>query len=162
MRDIMRRCSCNIVKLWAKDPRIPIEFDKKLNEYSIVYRDPSGNHSLPLHHCPQCGGRLPKSRRDELFFKPSRSECRRLDRLLRGVQSVDAVVKVLGRPDKRYRAIRFPAREKAIYGYQDIKRSLIYFRLAKTVDVDVQEYDDGKIGISYVPKLKSASRRQLG
>lgn len=154
MRDIMRRCSCKIVKLWAKDPRIPIEFDKELNEYSIVYRDPSGNHSLLLYHCPRCGGRLPKSRRNELFFKPSRSECRRLEKLLRGVQSIDAVVKILGRPNKRCRAIRFPAREKAIYGYKNIKRSFIYSGLAKTVDVDIQEYDNGKIGISYAPKLK--------
>jgi hypothetical protein len=80
----------------AANPLIPVEFDEKMNEYHLV-RD--GAETI-MRYCYWCGGRLPKSKRELYFTKPSASEIAEVEELLKDAHSVDDVLRILGTADE--------------------------------------------------------------
>src|SRR5262245_48662227 len=71
------------------NPHFPIRYDADLNEYSMVWRIGDGYGAMMIYHCPFCGGRTPKSRRDQLFADVPQSEYERLAQLTAGIASID-------------------------------------------------------------------------
>jgi hypothetical protein len=154
----MTECKCNTLSQWATDLTVPIEFDAVLNEYHMV----CGDKIFMLYYCPLCGGRLPESRRGELFVEASPEEQSQLESRLAGVKTIDEIIARLGEPDLDFGATSFKAEDKAIYGYKDVIRSIRYERLAKTLTVSAQELEDGALQIFYTGKVKEAEKESGG
>lgn len=55
---------CEELVFHCDDPLLPLTYDPKFDEYSIVRDGPS---LQLIKFCPFCGGLLPKSRRDQFF-----------------------------------------------------------------------------------------------
>lgn len=89
-------CDCRYLDRLSKEPSAPIEFDAKLNEYHIA--GANGGYFM-IYHCPFCGGRMPQSRRDELFMHISDAEKQRLNDLTRTLTTVADVINAFGTPD---------------------------------------------------------------
>ena len=77
-------CDCRWLENAAEDPHVPITFDSKLKEYHLIRGGELGGTML-FYHCPFCGGRAPKSRRDALFLHVTHEEMLRLENV--GVRS---------------------------------------------------------------------------
>ena len=58
-------CKCGMLARLAADPRDPVEFDPRLNEYHIL-RQGGGGYTL-VYFCPYCGGHAPKSERSKVL-----------------------------------------------------------------------------------------------
>jgi hypothetical protein len=89
-------CDCRALQRYSKEPSIPIAFDAKLNEFHIVG---AAGEEVMIYHCPFCGGRAPRSLRDELFMHVTRAESERLKGLTRGLKTLDDVLGAFGPPD---------------------------------------------------------------
>jgi hypothetical protein len=98
-RQPRRKCECGVMQHYVAEPDIPITFDAELNEYHIVYGDKPHQGSIIIHCCIFCGGRLPDSRRGELFAKITHAESRRLTALVGGLKSFAEIKATLGEPD---------------------------------------------------------------
>ena len=57
-------CKCGMLEQMADDPKCPVHFDARLNEYHISCED---GGQMMVYFCPFCGGRAPKSRRSLTF-----------------------------------------------------------------------------------------------
>src|SRR5258708_6746835 len=90
-------CRCGLLHRLAKEPSVPIVFDSELNEYHI---EGEGGGRVMVYHCPFCGGRTPKSRRDDLFMHITRAEHERLRGIVRNLGSLSDVFATLGPPDR--------------------------------------------------------------
>jgi hypothetical protein len=84
---------------FASEPDLPIKFNAELNEYHIVYGDSKAQGTLLVSCCISCGGRLPESRRGELFAKITNAESRRLTALVGGLNSFCEIKETFGEPD---------------------------------------------------------------
>ena len=82
-----------------------------------------------------------------------------MSRLLRGVRSIGDVINRLGKPDRRYGPTRYNVTDKTIWHARDIRRSLQYFALAKTLNVEVVECMDGKVRVGYWAKEKVSLKK---
>ncbi len=92
--DAIPPCQCTFLRHLASDPESNIRYDPRLNEYHIV-----GSHSLTMiYHCPFCGGRAPKSLRSFMFEYLSDTERQRLEHLVSGLDSLEAIQSKLGPP----------------------------------------------------------------
>jgi hypothetical protein len=80
----------------AANPMIPVEFDEKMNEYHLV-RDGA---ETQMRYCFWCGGRLPKSKRELYFTKPSAFEIAEVEELLKDARSCEDVLRILGPADE--------------------------------------------------------------
>lgn len=89
------KCECGLLERFAADPRLPIEFDERTNEYEIVH----DGVRIPMQYCFRCGGRLPESTRASLFTTPDDNEMAEIAALLKGARSIDDVVRILGPAD---------------------------------------------------------------
>jgi hypothetical protein len=89
-------CDCGSLERHSKEPSVPIEFDEKLNEFHILGKS---GEQIMIWHCPFCGGRTPRSRRDELFMHVTHAEMQRLNDLTRSLKSVTDVFNAFGTPD---------------------------------------------------------------
>lgn len=142
-------CACHYLAHAADDPRSPIVFDPKLNEYNFEYTSPCSDEAcavgkayLRIYHCPFCGGAAPESKRNLLFAVISPEEQRRLNELLSGIKSVEDAFRVLGTPDhddphgltvqQREREGTAPTRRSY--------RSLTYSQLSDTAEVILTDY----------------------
>ncbi|TAK19469.1 MAG: hypothetical protein EPO40_33155 [Myxococcaceae bacterium] len=141
-----RPCACDYLSHAADDPRSPIVFDPKLNEYNFEYpslrSDEAGKAYLRIYHCPFCGGAAPESKRDQLFAVISPEEKRRLNQLLSGIKSVEDAFSVLGTPDHddpHGLTAQRPEREGSAPTRQSY-RSLTYSQLSDTADVILTDY----------------------
>jgi hypothetical protein len=54
---------CELIEKFVDDPRIGINYNKKLREYSIDLF--SGSAAQDIYHCPFCSAKLPTGLRDE-------------------------------------------------------------------------------------------------
>ena len=142
-----RPCTCNRLISWAKDPSIPIRFDRQLNEFLLVLNETRIEDLL--YFCPACGGRLPDSKRDELFTTPSKDDFERLHALIRQVDSIDEAINILGEPDRRVGPTLASSLDKEIYGISDIKQTLFYDNLSSTTCLVLQEREDGTMCPSF-------------
>ena len=93
-------CRCGFLERHANSPDSPIRFDPELNEYHFVHQTSEGNEALMMiYHRPFCGGKAPKSRRDELFHRLSQAEQIRLSKLTKDLRTIDEVRGALGESD---------------------------------------------------------------
>src|SRR6476620_4419950 len=72
----------------VKDPDSPIRFDKKLNEYYIVFnsKEKGGHVRMPLAFCPFTGTKLPESKRAAAFAKPDQKQVAEISKRLDGIK----------------------------------------------------------------------------
>lgn len=160
-------CRCGYLQQQADDPRSPIVFDRKLNEYNYVYPcapgdgDCEGSKSmLRIYHCPFCGGVAPESKRDLLFAVITAEEEQRLTELVRGITSLDDAVRVLGLPDRdepRGATQRMPEQEGQPPAI-DSFRVLIYSGLSETAEVSITDYRDRGLSVRLQGKFVGLPR----
>lgn len=149
------RCHCGALEGWARDPRLPVNYDPELNEYSLLHDSYDGQpSSMSIYFCPACGGRAPLSHRGDLHTNPSFREVNVISRRMGSAKTIEEIVAVLGEPDVRYGPSAMSAERKEVYGLRDTKQQLIYQHLGRTVELIVQEYEDGKVGIMFSGKRK--------
>ncbi len=72
-------CQCGHLARMAENPKDPVQFDRRLNEYHIM-RQGNGGYSV-IYFCPFCGGRAPNSQRSSLFHRLTEEERHRLTEL---------------------------------------------------------------------------------
>jgi hypothetical protein len=132
----------------ADEPKCPVEFDAKLNEYHIV-NDEGGEWAI--YYCPFCGGSTPKSRRERLFHRITNDEMHRLCSLTKGLKTVQDVTAAFGEPDIYQEVglvITSPERE----GKPEITKKrpvMIYTKLSQTADVYVTVYPTDRVDIQF-------------
>ena len=86
-------CKCGYLQRQANHPDSPIRFDAELNEYHFTHRTSTGGEAkMMIYHCPFCGGRAPKSRRSELFYRLTRAEQVRLCELTKNMPTLQSVM----------------------------------------------------------------------
>src|SRR5215831_5990006 len=144
-------CKCEWLERAADDPKCPVEFDDKLNEYHIVL---GPKNFLMIYYCPFCGGSAPKSRRDRLFHRLTHAERQRLVSLTKDIRTVQDVTRAFGKPD-----IRHPVGEVVTKPERDGKPEttqsypmMVYTKISKTADVYVAVYPTDRVGISFQTK----------
>jgi hypothetical protein len=145
-------CKCGGLARMAEDPKDPIEFDARLNEYHIIHKG-NGGYSL-VYYCPLCGGRAPASKRSSLFQRLDDFERRRLSELTKDLRTVQEVVAAFGQPDVR-RPVGMTIIRPEIEGVPETAQSfpaMTYSRLSETANVYVSVYPDDKVSVSFQPK----------
>jgi hypothetical protein len=92
-----KACNCGYPAKWAADPNSPIIFDETLKEYRVLLKDSRSCHIM--RYCIFCGGKLPKSKRQELFSVLDKGEVDCVNAELAGAKSIADVYHRLGKPD---------------------------------------------------------------
>ncbi|WP_459853519.1 DUF6980 family protein [Dongia sp. agr-C8] len=82
-------CECSVIAHMAAEPNFPITYDVKMQEWHIVGADGA---KATIYHCFFCGGRMPRSRREDFFHTVSDAESRRLFDLTNPPKTVADVV----------------------------------------------------------------------
>ncbi len=148
-------CKCGYLERQANRPDSPIQFDAALNEYHFLYlTSTGGNAKLMIYHCPFCGGRAPKSKRETLFATLTIAEQQRLVELTKRLRTVDEVLIALGPPDLDNEAgvicVASEREEKpeATQSY----RTLVYRKLSDTADIHVRVYPTDQVAITFIGK----------
>src|SRR4051795_12035629 len=85
MKIIKAECDRKTVEELAAQPKSPITFNEKLNEYHLV----SGNGKVHyrMYFCFFCGGQLPESERAGFFTEPSAEAMREVADLMGKIRS---------------------------------------------------------------------------
>lgn len=159
--DKLEPCDCGFLERQANLSDSPIRFDPELNEYNFIYSVTGcGKAELRIYHCPFCGGKVPKSKRDTLFATLGHAEMRRIGKLIKHLHTLDDVLRKFGQPDEDHAAgagITAPERDgkpEATRSY----RMVIYTNLSQTANVEVIVYPTDRIEITlsgkYVGKNK--------
>jgi hypothetical protein len=145
-------CKCGELARMADDPKDPVEFDPKLNEYHLPRSDNSG-YSI-VRFCPLCGGRAPASKRASLFQKLDETERHRLSELTKDLRTVQDVIAAFGQPD-----VRIPLRMTVItpekQGLPETSQSypvMIYNNLSEVAVIHATVYPNDKVAISFQTK----------
>ena len=93
---LFQKCQCGLLDRWVADPRAPVEFDKRMNEYHLV----KDEMLIMMRYCFGCGCLLPKSKRAPFFTTPNHMETREVRKLLADAHSAADVFRILGSPDE--------------------------------------------------------------
>ncbi|MEM8672185.1 MAG: hypothetical protein AAGG48_32015 [Planctomycetota bacterium] len=133
-------CTCNYLQDAADHRDSPIHFDANNAEYHFTFDD----HKLIIYHCPFCGGAAPESKRDKLFADIPFDEQSRLAKLLEPIDSIDAAIDALGKPD--YDGFVNGKHRDADGDSPRLsrQRTIRYERLSDTAQVWVTEIPGGK------------------
>jgi len=131
-------CTCDRLTSWASDPGSCVSYDAQMNEYSI-------EGSGIVYYCPACGGRAPCCKRGTCFTQPSRDEMDDFFARVADLKTISQVLEVLGTPDEDHGALVNDPIDRKIYGTRDVRRTLTYTRLWKSLNAVIQETEDGKI-----------------
>lgn len=150
-------CSC--VRIHAAEPAGPLKYDERLNEYELVYDSGHGRSSYPVYHCPWCGTRMPESKRSELFNTPDPADLAHLSTRLEGARTVRDVIARLGEPDRVWPGFNDDERQRVLE-LPRILRQLDYLRLSPTVQVIVQEREDGSVSWNFCGLPLPGARRE--
>jgi len=144
-------CDCGILERLSKEPGVPIVYDPELNEYHIQVPDGGGN--MMMYHCFLCGGRLPKSRRDELFMHVTSAEAIRLKTVLKDIKTLPDLLAAFGSPD-RDEPMGIGEGKWVVDGglRMTYHRTLTYCSLSPTADVLAALDLDGRVQYSFWPK----------
>ena len=155
-------CKCRFLERQANHPDSPICFDPQLNEYHFIHRMSTGEEAkMMIYHCPFCGGRVPKSRRGELFHRLTHAEQCRLCELTESLRTVQDVTSAFGEPDIRQPiglVVTTPERD----GKSETTQSypvMIYTKLSETADLHVTVYPEDRVCIRFQGK---AVRKDVG
>lgn len=142
-----RNCQCGRPQHMVEDPLYPIEFDEQTGEYQIVHN----GVRIFMEYCFKCGGRLPESKRGSLFTTPDENEKAEIADLLRGVRSIDDVVRILGAADETHEgqlgavgdatATAMPRKGRVI----PWRQQLDYRERWRSLTLIVHEHPDGSV-----------------
>ncbi len=151
------RCSCGYLERGSLDPNSPLKYDPNLTEYSFEHTLAQGTKvSTMIYHCPMCGGVAPPSRRDELFASIPAGEASRLRILIRGIETLANIERVLGVPDRDEKINPPPDLVVAdpIKGEREtvVVRVLTYTRLSNAADVQFNVFSNGVVDGGIMPK----------
>jgi hypothetical protein len=144
-------CNCSSVINWSQTPTFPIEYDPKYQEFNLLAY---GKSKLVMYYCPVCGGQLPKSKRSDFFTTPSDEEMNEITAKLKNINKVEDVVKIFGTPDKKSGARKVNRADREIYELKDLKKTLVFNSIAKTLNLIVQEDENGKVSYFFAGKPK--------
>jgi hypothetical protein len=144
-------CDCRTIEQAVEDPKCPVEFDEQTGEYFIRCGE---NGKLLLYHCFFCGGRLPESKRQQLFAHVDTKELRRLVKLTKDIKTFGQVVSEFGEADEdmdvgsmtTYPGIESKPPVTVYY------RTIVYYGLSKTCDVSVHVHEGERVSYSFSPK----------
>ncbi|QDT48905.1 hypothetical protein Pan258_29520 [Symmachiella dynata] len=157
MDDILKSndCTCGLPDKWAANPEFPVEFDEMTNEYQL-----SCERSIAMmRYCFFCGGRLPDSKRGELFTTPSQEEKEEVQRLFSNAKTAEDALRMLGPPDETHEWD-----ESATRGFENVvrwKQTLRYTSRWDSLILDVQEMPDGKISFVICGKYTGRTTHQV-
>ena len=143
-------CDCCTLERLVTEPGIPVAFDAALNEYHIQTSD---GGRVVIYHCLHCGGRMPKSRRDELFMRLSYAEQDRLRNIVQDIKTVDDALAFLGPPDRDEPAgLRVTAPAASGGDRTDLYRVLVYGRLSPAAEVPATVYPNEPLHFTFIAK----------
>ena len=152
-RHATSKCRCKKLSEWAGLPGSCVRYDTILNEYQLCFGQ---GGTLIFYYCPNCGGRLSKSKRHKLFKKVSKQEKLVFKEKLEGVRRLSQVLQVLGEPDERRSDFKHDKKLFKVYGFVGIKEMLRYTQVARSFDIIAQELQNGEMQIIYQAKRKKA------
>jgi hypothetical protein len=142
-------CDCVNLERMANDPKCPVTFDQRLNEYHI--NGENGTYWL-IYYCPFCGGKMPESQRNRFFHIITDDERTRLCELTKDLRTVQDVKSAFGNPeDQRKVVTTVPERD----GKPEIVMSrplMIYTKLSEIADVHVIVSPDDRVDIRFHSK----------
>ncbi len=142
-------CSCDYLQKAADNPRNPIVFDARTNEYQFSYQEQEcdGPSTLIIYHCPFCGGVAPASKRDLLFAAIPQEETERLFELLRPIGTMAAAISAFGEPDRDEAAgeVRSRPEKNGKPPIVEHFRTLVYAGLSSVAEVWIVERPDGGV-----------------
>ena len=145
----MKSKICGIIETLVKEPKFPIVFDPLFNEYKL-----SGKFGeFVFSYCPHCGARLPKSKREDFFTKPSKADVADFRRRTRHVKSFEEALAALGKPDRQYRPVKANPTPKSIL------KEALYYKQWKTLEASFVKKGDGSLQISYSDKYIGPGKR---
>ena len=144
-------CKCGLPEKWASDAEVPVEFDKRLNEFHL--RDRRGGQWI-MRYCLSCGGRLPESKRSDLFLKMDDKEEKDVCAIKKKIHNLQDMKVVLGEPDVVV-SIRPDPEQERIYGGRRAIRCHEYSKRWRTILLHINEMENGEIEIQYSAKHKS-------
>lgn len=144
-----RSCQCGLPRQCADDPSVPVRFDPDLNEFHLICEEERAYYLM--RYCFRCGRSLPKSRRGELFMKPSRAETNDVFRRLSNAATFSELIATLGRPDQEFES-----------DSENVVRQVTYTRLWATLDLIVFERPDGSFDSACSGKYKGNHEKEQG
>jgi hypothetical protein len=148
------KCQCGMPERHAQQSRSPVRFDAELNEFHVV----GPGAVIILRYCYWCGGKLPRSRRSQLFESMDQKEIDGIQAIARELKSLDDAQRLLGAPDETQH------RPQAGSGYDrhgapvEYERTLTYRQRWRTVDLQLHEFADGRIACSLTARRKAPPR----
>lgn len=145
----MNECSCDILKIWVKDPNFPLEFDAETNEYSIVH---GKQGKFLISYCPNCGGKLPESRRGTFFEEPDQADVKEVREIMRSVSDIESMRKILGEPSQAFQWPLDEEEHSKLYGIKKWKTQFDYADRWKTLTLSIFEGQDGSIEYFFAGK----------
>ena len=149
-------CQCGKPEKWARHPAFPVEFDAELNEYYMVHGKKQPRNHI-MRYCFWCGGRLPESKRGELFTEPDEGEMAEVRTLLAEARSAADALRVLGEPDNTVDWVEGP--EPELYASKKWTKCHQYSSRWKTLVVNVLEFSDGSYSLAVPGQFVGASNK---
>jgi len=143
---------CEHIKDLAAKPESSIRYLSPEGEYFVCAND----LSVRLFFCPICGRKLPVQQTNR--YEKSPIEVEQLTKLFANVRSPDDAIEQVGQPDfeRGPNADHFYWKgERVSVGFN---RALFYERLARTVEVHVVEWSDGKTDVKFLAKAPAVPR----
>jgi hypothetical protein len=132
-------CTCDALEDAANEPDCPVEYNARLNEFSIKDRR-GGERSI--YHCFFCGGAAPTSKRGSSFATIPEEERERIQTLADGLATLDEVIAKYGPPEDD-----MPNGHGELFPERDGKpqrgayyRTLRYSNLSDTAEIDFVDY----------------------
>lgn len=110
----------------------------------------AGDLSVRLFFCPTCGRELPVD--EERRWEKSPSEIAMLTTMFANIKSIGQAIEQVGPPDFQRGPYEDHFYWKGKRSYIGYRKSLIYERLAKTVDVHVVDWVGGELTVKFLAK----------
>jgi hypothetical protein len=152
-------CQCGSLERDARDPGFPVRYDAEWNDYYLDLTLSKGTKlSLIIYHCPMCGGVASETKRDGAFAALTKAERLRVHGLIRGVKTVEHIIRAFGPPDRDSNELPddLPVSMRTIPGTDSQQvgplRQLTYEHLSDTAEVQFTIYSNGKVDRLITPK----------
>lgn len=147
-------CKCGVLEIYVKDPSIPIKYNEKLNEYYISFGE-NGSGTLIMSYCPNCGEKLPESKRADNYMEIDEEFSKYYMKILEYANSIEDILEKLGEPDNVIQPPRPSEIDIEVYGMKEMKRQLDYTNLSETTVLSVADYADGSFDLCFFGKPKN-------
>jgi hypothetical protein len=150
-------CTCGTMQRCSQDPAIPITYSVDTGDYQLEFRLAGGECGhMVLYHCPFCGGCLPQQPPDVKFNVLSIDERTRLLKITHGINSIEAALERLGKPDYDLPSgLIYDGKTKdGTLPRTTVHRVLRYCNLSRQADVCITEMERGHTSIAFQVKAK--------